>query len=114
MKTILIFFIFLFGCQSVEIIEPVVFDNSQLEKILISSKQIEINEVYQSKFADPYIDHSLNNPPVKRLKSWINENIQSVGNENKLVINIIDALLLQGLNILLLTIMLLNLLLILL
>ena len=91
MKSKLILLIFLFGCQQTEIIQPIVFDNSQLEKILISSNKIEINELYESKFVDPYIDHSLINPPILRLKNWISENITSVGNENKLVVNILDA-----------------------
>ena len=91
MKLKLILLLLLFGCQSTEIIEPIIFDNSQMAKITISSKNIEINELYDSQFADPYIDHSLSNPPILRLKSWIADNISIVGNENILVLNILDA-----------------------
>tara|TARA_Y100001970_G_C14181663_1_gene830169 strand:+ start:527 stop:1087 length:561 start_codon:yes stop_codon:yes gene_type:complete len=91
MKARLILLFFLFGCQSSEIIEKTVFDNSQLEKITISGKNLEINELYESKFTDEYIDHSLTNPPILRLKSWIKDNINTFGNENILVINILDA-----------------------
>ena len=91
MKAKLILLIFLFGCQSSEIIQPIVFDNSQLEKLSFSSKKLTINELYESKFTEPYIDHSLNNPPINRLISWMNENISTIGNENKLEVNILDA-----------------------
>ena len=91
MKLKLILLLLLFGCQSTEIIEPIIFDNSQMEKITISSKNIEINELYDSKFAEPYIDHSLSNPPILRLKSWIADNISTVGNENILVLNILET-----------------------
>ena len=91
MKFKLILLLLLFGCQSTEIIEPIIFDNSQMEKIIISSKNIEINELYDSKFADPYIDHSLINPPIQRLEDWIYENVKIFGKKNKLEINIIDA-----------------------
>ena len=49
----------------------------------------EVKQLYETKFADPYIDHSMGNPPIKRLKSWMNENIVTIGNENKLKINIL-------------------------
>ena len=83
--------LFIFSCQPVEKIDPIVFDNSQLEKIVFSAEKIEIYQLYEITFSDPYIDHSLLNPPVERLKSWMNENIVALGSENKLVINILDA-----------------------
>jgi len=86
-----ILFILFNSCQPIEIIEPVVFDNSQLTKITISAEKLEINQIYETKFADPYIDHSIEIPPVERLKSWMNENIFTIGNENKLIINILDS-----------------------
>ena len=86
-----ILFILFYSCEPIEIIEPVVFDNSQLKIITISAENLEINQLYETKFADPYIDHSMGNPPVKRLKSRMNENIVTIGNENKLKINILDA-----------------------
>ena len=81
----------LFSCQPLEVLDEVVFDYNQLSKIIINSKEKSINEVYEINYVDPYIDHSLNNPPVLRLKDWISQNISIFGSENKLIINIIDA-----------------------
>ena len=88
---IIIFLFFIVACQPVEIIEPIVFDNTQLLKISINAANITIKETYESKFSDPYIDHSLKNPPAKRLKSWIQTNINASGKENIIEINILDA-----------------------
>ena len=88
--TLFLFYIFL-SCKPVEIIDPIVFDNSQLAKISINAKNINIVQKYESKFVDPYIDHSLLNPPTTRLISWIQTNINTFGKENKLEINILDA-----------------------
>jgi len=85
------FILILLSCQPIELVEPVVFDNSQLNKISFSAHTVKIDEKYEASFADPFIDHSLQNPPVHRLKSWINDNIISIGKENKLVIKIIEA-----------------------
>ena len=68
MKYLGLFFIFFFiSCQPIEIIEPVVFDNKQLKGFTISANNIKINNISEPKFAEPYIDHSLKNSPVKRL-----------------------------------------------
>ncbi len=92
MKKLIIFICFiLISCQPVEMIDSVVFDNTQLSNISISVENIEIIETYESKFSDQYIDHSLDNPPIKRLRSWIQTNINFFGTENKLEINILDA-----------------------
>tara|TARA_B100000579_G_C22646850_1_gene764189 strand:+ start:71 stop:634 length:564 start_codon:yes stop_codon:yes gene_type:complete len=86
-----ILFFLVFSCQKIETINPIVFDNSQLKKITIASSVIEINELYEMKFSEPYIDHSLQNSPLERLKLWMNENLNYIGNENKFIINILDA-----------------------
>ena len=86
-----VFFFVLLSCQPIEIIEPVVFDNDQLSSISINAGNIEIEQTYESKFADPYIDHSLKYPPVERLKSWIQTNVNTFGKKNELKINILDA-----------------------
>ena len=90
MKRFLFFFV-LFSCQPIEIIEPVVFDNDQLSSISINAENIEIEQTYEPKFLDPYIDYSLEQPPVERLKSWIQTNVNIFGKNNKLKINILDA-----------------------
>ena len=82
---------FLFSCQSTEILEKIVFDNEQLTKITIKAEKKIINEKYEFKFDDPYIDHSLEFSPLDRLNSWLNENINVFGTENELIINILDA-----------------------
>ena len=87
----LICFLILISCQPIEIIEPVVFDNDQLSNISINARNIEIKQTYESKFTDPYIDNSLKYPPVERLKSWIQTNVNSFGTKNILKINILDA-----------------------
>jgi len=85
------FFFVLFSCQPIEIIEPVVFDNDQLSSLSINASNIEIVQTYEPKFVDPYIDYSLKYPPVERLKSWIQTNVNSFGKNNQLKINILDA-----------------------
>ena len=92
MKKLIIFICFiLISCQPVEMIDSVVFDNDQFSSISINAKNIEIKQTYETKFIDPYIDHSLKYPPVERLKSWIQTNVNNFGKKNKLEINILDA-----------------------
>lgn len=86
-----VFFFVLLSCQPIEIIEPVVFDNDQLSSIAINAKNIEIKQTYEPKFTDPYIDHSLEQPPIERIKSWIQNNVNTFGRKNELKINILDA-----------------------
>ena len=86
-----VFFFVLLSCQPIEIIEPEVFDNDQLSSISINAKNIEIKQTYETKFVEPYIDHSLEYTPVERLKSWIQTNVNTFGKKNKLKINILDA-----------------------
>jgi len=87
----LVFFLILISCKPIEIIEPVVFDNDQLSSISINAKNIDVEQTYELKFADPYIDHSLKYPPIERLKSWIQTNVKLLGYNNKLKVNILDA-----------------------
>ena len=90
-KIILILTLFFFSCQSVEKNKLIVFDNDKLNKISISAAKIELNKIYESKFEDPFIDHSLKNPPITRVVSWIESNFNNFGNENILSINILDS-----------------------
>ena len=84
-------FIFLFACQPIESINPIVFDNSKLDKISINAKQIILNNKYNSIFSDENIEDQLKHPPLKLLESWILENINHFGNQNTFIINILDA-----------------------
>ena len=92
-KIIFPFFVFiaLFSCQPIEILDDVVFDNNLLTKININAERKYINDIYEINYVDPYIDHSIKNPPVFRLNDWLSENISIFGSQNKLIINIIDA-----------------------
>ena len=93
LKIKIIFFIlfFIFSCQPVEVLDEVIFAYNQLPKISINTKEKFINEVYEINYVDPYIDHSIKNPPILRLKEWISQNISIFGSQNKLIINIFDA-----------------------
>ena len=84
-------FLIIFSCQPLESLEEVVFDNNQLDSISINAKKIEIINLYESKFAEYHIDHSLKFPPVIRLNSWIKDNIKNFGSKNVLKITILDA-----------------------
>ena len=79
------------SCQPVEILDKVIFDYKLLPTIEISAKQINIIESYESKYAEPYIDYSLNDSPNEYLIEWFENNISKIGSQNKLVINILDA-----------------------
>ena len=72
-------------------LDKVVFDYKLLPIIEISAKQIDIIESYESKYAEPYIDYSLDNSPNEYLTKWIKSNINLIGTQNKLTINILDA-----------------------
>ena len=89
----LIFFIF--SCQPVEKLDSIVFDNEQFTRLDIVSSAIEINEIFEKKFSDPYIGHTLKVDPSQRIISWVNDNFKSVGNENIFVVSILDASLSQ-------------------
>ena len=81
----------LVSCQSLETLDKVSFDYKLLPIIEISAKQINIIELYEPKYTEPYIDHSLDNPPNKYLIKWFENNIKTAGTKNKLIINILDA-----------------------
>ena len=88
--TIIIIFT-LFSCQKVEILDDIVFDYDQLPKITISAESKYIKEIYQTQFMEPYIDHSLEIPPLQHFKNWISSNLEIIGSENYININIINA-----------------------
>ena len=89
-KFTLIFFIIL-SCQPVEILEPIKIDISNFEEISINVKEIEINKKYNSIFSENNIEDQIPNSPIDKIIEWHNGNIKKFGNENKLVINILDA-----------------------
>ena len=90
-KVIFLSLYILTSCQPTDIIEDIVFDNNLLKKISLSAETKIINNYYDVKYSDPYIDHSLENPPFNRLNNWLSDNIIVFGSQNKLIINIVDA-----------------------
>ncbi len=90
-KLIIILLLFTISCQQVEIVSPIEFNNSKLENISINAQEIEINNKYNPIFSEYNIEEKIPNPPLKLLKNWFNENINNFGNQNKFMINIIEA-----------------------
>jgi len=88
---VVIIFLYVLSCQPVEIIKPVTFDYSKLDKISISANEIIINSEYKPKFSNKNIEDQIPNPPINIIKEWNNQNILNFGKENKLIINILDA-----------------------
>ena len=86
---------FVFSCQPIEIISPVEIDNERLEKISINANEVLVEVKYNPIFSDQNIEDQISNPPIKIIQSWINENINYFGNQNKLIINIVDASILK-------------------
>ena len=88
---LIITLLFLLSCQPIEIIKPVNIDYAKLDKISISAKEIMINSKYKSIFSNENIEDQIQNPPIKVINDWNYQNILNFGNENKLIINILDA-----------------------
>ena len=87
---ILILFVIL-SCQPVEIVKPVEIDTARFEKISINAEKIEVNKKYNSVFSKSNIEDQIQKSPVNLMAEWNIQNILKLGNENKLVINILDA-----------------------
>ena len=79
------------SCQPVEILAPIEIDTAKLDTISINSKNIEINKKYNSLFSQNNIEEQIQKSPIDLIVEWHNNNIFQIGNENKLVINILDA-----------------------
>ena len=90
-NSVISIFLILISCQPVEILKPTKIDTSKLEKISINTKEIEINIKYNSVFSQNNIEDQIARPPIEVIHQWNKENIIKFGNENKLVINILDA-----------------------
>ena len=94
LKYKLIFILLVFGllsCQPINILDKKVYDYDNLPKLLMYGQEKKINNLYDSNFTEPYIDHSLDNPPINYLNLWFDNNINLMGNNNLLQINILDA-----------------------
>ena len=81
----------LFSCQPIEILDEVVFDYNQFSSMALSAAKKKIIDSYESRYSEPYIDHSLENPPKEYLINWFQYNFNTTGTENLFVMNILDA-----------------------
>ena len=79
------------SCQPVEILKPIEIDASIFEKISINAEQVEVNMKYNSVFSKSNIEDQIPKSPINLMTEWNSQNILKFGNENKLVINILDA-----------------------
>ena len=50
-----------------------------------------LNNLYEQSFSKSNIENQIKVSPNKRLESWLKKNFQIFGNENKLIINILDS-----------------------
>ena len=91
---ILLFF-FIISCQPIELIQPTEFDNSRYEKISFNAKEKTLVIKYNPIFSDENIEDQLSNSPLDIITSWMNENVNNFGSQNKLIINILDASILK-------------------
>ena len=90
-NSLFVILFFVLSCQPIEILKPIKIDISNFEKISINTEEIEINTKYNQVFAKNNIEDQIQNTPIDIMIKWNNENIIKLGNENKLVINILDA-----------------------
>ena len=82
---------FVLSCQPVEILKPINIDTDRFEKISINAEKIEINKKYNSVFSKSNIEDQIQKSPINLMAEWNSQNILKLGNENKLVVNILDA-----------------------
>ena len=90
-NSLILIFLIVLSCQPVEILKPIEIDTSQLDNISINSKDIEINKKYNPVFSQDNIEEQIKKSPIDIIVEWHNKNILKIGNQNKLVINILDA-----------------------
>ena len=88
---IFIILVFISSCQKVEILDPIVFDYNQFTKVSINAEKKNTIILYEPKFVEPFIDHSLENSPILYFNNWTKNNIQTFGTNNYFEINVIDA-----------------------
>ena len=70
---------------------PINIDTDRFEKISINAEKIEVNRKYNSVFSKSNIEDQIQKSPINLMVEWNSQNILKLGNENKLVVNILDA-----------------------
>ena len=71
----LLILLFIFSCQPVEKINPIVFDNSQLEKIAFSAEKIEDHDKLKNFYNENTHNHSIGKPFDKHVTKECIDNI---------------------------------------
>ena len=92
---IILFFIFIFSCQPIEILTPAKINYDNFPKLSIGAKEISINLSYNPVFSKENIEDQLTISPLVIINTWNSKNIKKFGNENKFIINILDASILK-------------------
>ena len=90
-KLVLIICFIIFCCQPTQKIDKFIFDYSRFENFSISAKSVTLNNLYEQSFSKSNIENQIKVSPNKRLEKWLKKNFQIFGNENKLIINILDS-----------------------
>ena len=90
-KLVLIICFIIFCCQPTQKIDKFIFDYSRFENFSISAKSVTLNNLYEQSFSKSNIENQIKVSPNKRLQKWLKKNFQIFGNENKLIINILDS-----------------------
>ena len=90
-KLVLIICFIIFCCQPTQKIDKFIFDYSRFENFSISAKSVTLNNLYEQSFSKSNIENQIKVSPNKRLESWLKKNFQIFGNQNKLIINILDS-----------------------
>ena len=90
-KLVLIICFIIICCQPTQKIDKFIFDYSRFENFSISAKSVTLNNLYEQSFSKSNIENQIKVSPNKRLQKWLKKNFQIFGNENKLIINIVDS-----------------------
>ena len=90
-NSLLILFVFILSCQPVELLKPVNIDVTEFKNFSINTKEILVNTDHNPIFSDENIEDEINQTPKDIITEWHNKNINKFGNENKFIINILDA-----------------------
>jgi len=92
---ILLFIFGLLSCQSNIVLEKTNLEYNKLPKFIFISESKEVINNYKTTFERSHFEQSIKNPPIFYLNNWFDNNIKTIGVENKLVISILNASILK-------------------
>ncbi len=90
-KAFFISAILIYACQPINLPSRVDFESETSNKVSINAKDIITNIKYDPLFSENNIEDLIINSPIKRLKKLLSDNISYFGNENLLIIDVLDA-----------------------